>query len=119
MSAQLVSALQDAYAALMVLTRTPSSGEFLLVNDRAAYDQATEALGAAHIALQAHERAGGPEQVTQPVEELPHGLQRYNALLALASDQARIGGDIGRAQVLATLALAEATVLSKAPLETA
>ena len=113
MSAQLVSALQDAYAALMVLTRTPSSGEFLLANDRAAYDQATEALGAAHMALQVHQRAGEPVRVTQPVEELPHGLQRYNALLGLASDQARVGGDIGRAQVLATLALAEATVLAR------
>jgi hypothetical protein len=97
----------------MVLTQTPYIRTYLLTADQNAFDQATEALGAAHMALQVHQRAGEPVRVTQPVEELPHGLQRYNALLGLASDQARVGGDIGRAQVLATLALAEATVLAR------
>lgn len=113
MSAQLVEALQVASDALAVIVRTPAIRARLQVTDRTAYDQATEALGAAHMALQAYERAEEPVRVVQPVEELPLGTQRYNALLALASDQARIGGDIGRAQVLATLALAEATVLTR------
>lgn len=51
----------------------------------------------------------------QPVEELPLSVQRYNCLLGLAADNLRVGGDVGKAQVYATLALAEATALQVEP----
>ncbi len=45
-------------------------------------------------------------------EELPISFERYNALLRLAVDETKKGGDLVKAQVLATLALAEATALT-------
>ena len=53
--------------------------------------------------------------MSELVEELPLSVQRYNCLLGLAVVESRIGGDMERAKVLATLALAEATALRLEP----
>ena len=83
--------------------------------DPQAFVQAVDALDAIQTALRAAESAAAPGVPSQPVEELPLSVQRYNCLLALAAGEARKGGDTARAQVLATLALAEATALTVEP----
>lgn len=115
MSAPLISTLRRAMDALMVLTVNGGHRSFLKINDPKAYQQALDAIDDIQTALKVHDKPEETHMPNQPVEELPLSVQRYNCLLAMAADNARIGGDIGKAQVFATLALAEATALQVEP----
>ena len=107
--------LRAGYDALMVLTQTQEHRAYLKANDPESFEQALHALDALQTALIGSETPAAPAVPSQPVEELPLSVQRYNCLLALAAGEARKGGDTARAQVLATLALAEATALTVEP----
>jgi hypothetical protein len=115
MSAPLVSSLLQAKDALKVLTLDSKLRAYIKEHDPKAYEQALDAIDAIQKAVSVAERYEAAPQPAQPVEELQMSVQRYNCLLGLAADNARIGGDIGKAQVFATLALAEATALQVEP----